>query len=61
MTWVMRLNYIIKGKPEKTAMSNSQPTKIIMNKIEKKNSTNKRIKKKKKELKITRTEFDTKK
>ena len=42
-------------------MSNSQPTKIIMNKIEKKNSTNKRIKKKKKELKITRTEFDTKK
>jgi hypothetical protein len=32
----MRLNYIIKGKPEKTAMSNSQPTKIIMDKIEKK-------------------------
>jgi hypothetical protein len=32
----MRLYYIIKGKPEKTAMSNSQPTKIIMDKIEKK-------------------------
>jgi hypothetical protein len=44
----MRLNYIIKGKPEKTAMSNSQPTKIIVDKIEKKNSTKKRVKKKKK-------------
>jgi hypothetical protein len=46
----MRLNYIIKGKPEKTAMSNSQPTKIIMDKIEKKNSTKKRIKKKKNKI-----------
>jgi hypothetical protein len=43
----MRLDYNIKCKPKKVSMSNSHLTKIIKDKIEKINSTKKRIKKKK--------------
>jgi hypothetical protein len=39
----MRSKYNIKSKPEKIIMLNSQPTKIVMDKIEKKNSTKKGI------------------
>jgi hypothetical protein len=43
MTQIMRSKYNIKSKPEKIIMLNSQSTKIVMNKIEKKNSTKKGI------------------
>jgi len=54
VTQVMRPDYTIKGKQKKIAMSNSQPTKIIRDKIEKKQKKNKKIK-----IKIMRTKFDT--
>ena len=37
MTWIMRPDCTIKGKPEKITVSNSQPTKIIMDKLKKPN------------------------
>jgi hypothetical protein len=43
VTQIIRPNYNIKGKPKKIIMSNSQPTKVIRDKIEKK--IKKRIKK----------------
>jgi hypothetical protein len=36
VTQIIRPNYNIKGKPKKIIMSNSQPTKVIRDKIEKK-------------------------
>jgi len=44
MTQIMRSKYNIKSKPEKIIMLNSQSTKIVMNKIEKKNQQKKAYK-----------------
>jgi len=57
----MMLDYSIKGKLAKIIISNSKPTKIIRDKIEKIISTKKEIKKKKYiDLKRMRIKFDTK-
>jgi len=45
VTCIIRPDHSIKGKQKK--ISNSQPTKITKDKIEKKNSTKEKIKKKK--------------
>ena len=42
MTQIMRSKYNIKCKPEKIIMLNSQPTKIVMDKIEKNKFNKKR-------------------
>jgi hypothetical protein len=59
----MRPDYSIKDKPKKHLMLNSQPTKIIRDKIEKTNLTKKKGLKRKNniDLKIKMTKFDTNK
>ena len=56
----MKPNYTIKSTPEKITKSISQPTKIIRDKIGKRNSTKKGSKTKKIKLKRMSTKFDTK-
>ena len=61
VTLIVRSNYNIKGKSGKIIMSNSQPTKIIRDKIKKTNSTKKGIKKEKKvDFKRMMIKFDKK-
>jgi len=63
VTQIMRPDYSIKDKPKKHLMLNSQPTKIIRDKIEKTNLTKKKGLKRKNniDLKIKMTKFDTNK
>lgn len=63
MTQIMRPDYSIKDKPKKIIMLNSQPTKIIRDKIEKTNLNKKKDQKVKIyiDLKIKITKFDTNK
>lgn len=44
MTRIMRRDCTIKGKPEKITVSNSQPTKIIRDKLKKSNLIQKKMK-----------------
>jgi len=48
VTRIMRLDHNIKNKPKKITMYNSQLTKVIRDKLEKKNKLEKRDKKEKK-------------